>query len=350
MNKKVSLKDIATEVGVSTALVSYVLNNLKEGRIRKDVAQKIRDVAERLNYRPNQIAKSLKTNKTYTIGLIVADISNPFSSTLARIVEDEADKFKYTVIFGSSDENQEKSAKVIDTLLNRQVDGLIISPPANSEMQMLELQKQQVPFVLLDRFFPSIKTNYVALNNHSAAFTATKHLIDAGCKRIGMVNYRTDLFHLQERKRGYLSALKEHKIPFRKSWLKEVDISNNKHEIEKAVKDLLSSEDPADGLLFSSNIIAAHGLRYINTLPLTVPDDLSIVSFDETEALDLFYAPLTYIKQPLQQMGEMATKILLENIGSSNKITQVVMEAELVVRSSSVKTHEKEKVKRKKRL
>jgi LacI family transcriptional regulator len=337
MGRKPSLKDIAKEVGVSTALVSYVLNNLKEGRISKEIAQKIREVAQRLNYRPNQIAKSLKTNKTFTIGLIVADISNPFSSTLARIVEDEANKVNYTVIIGSSDENQAKSARVIDTLLNRQVDGLILSPPAHSEAMMVELQKQDIPFVLLDRYFPTVKTNYVALNNHAAALMATEHLVESGCKRIGMINYKTTLFHLQERKRGYLTALKKHEMPFRKSWLRLVDIANDKHEIEKAVKDLLNLEEPVDGLVFSSNIIAAHGLKLINTLPVTVPDDLAIVSFDETEALDLFYAPLTYIKQPLREMGAMATKILLENIGSNNRITQVDMEPELIIRASSLK-------------
>jgi LacI family transcriptional regulator len=338
MGRKPSLKDIANEVGVSTTLVSYVLNNLKEGRISKEIAQKIRDVAQRLNYRPNQIAKSLKTSKTFTIGLIVADISNPFSSTLARIVEDEANKFNYTVIFGSSDENQSKSARVIDTLLNRQVDGLIISPPADSEAQMVELQKQDIPFVLLDRYFPSVKTNYVALNNHAAALMATEHLIESGCKRIGMINYKTSLFHLQERKRGYLTALKKHEMPFKKTWLRLVDISNNKAETEKAVRDVISLDESVDGLVFASNIIAAHGLKFINTLPIKVPDDLAIVSFDETEALDLFYAPLTYIKQPLREMGAMATKILLENIGSNNRITQVDMEPELIVRASSIRT------------
>lgn len=339
MGKKPSLKDIANEVGVSTALVSYVLNNLKEGRISKEIAQKIRDVAQRLNYRPNQIAKSLKTNKTFTIGLIVADISNPFSSTLARIVEDEANRFNYTVIFGSSDENQQKSAKVIDTLLNRQVDGLIISPPADSEAQMIALQQQDTPFVLLDRYFPSVKTNYVALNNHAAATMATEHLIESGCRRIGMINYRTTLFHLQERTRGYLNTMKKHQMPFRKSWLRQVDIANSKIEIEKAVKDVLNADEPVDGLVFASNIIAAYGLKFINTLPIKVPDDLAIVSFDETEALDLFYAPLTYIKQPLREMGAMATKILLENIGSNNRITQVDMEPELIVRASSIRSH-----------
>jgi LacI family transcriptional regulator len=166
---------------------------------------------------------------------------------------------------------------------------------------------------------------------------ATEHLIESGCNRIGMINYKTSLFHLQERKRGYLTALKKHKMPFRKSWLRQVDIANNKTEIEKAVRDMVSLDEPVDGLIFASNIIAAHGLKFINTLPLKVPDDLAIVSFDETEALDLFYAPLTYIKQPLREMGAMATKILLENIGSNNRITQVDMEPELIVRASSKK-------------
>ncbi len=135
MKKKVSQKDIARKVGVSTALVSYVLNNLKEGRINKVVAQKIRETAKELNYRTNQIARSLKMNKTFTIGLIVADISNSFFSSLARIIEDEADKKNYTVIFGSSDENAQKSWKLINALVDRQVDGFIIAPAENTESQ-----------------------------------------------------------------------------------------------------------------------------------------------------------------------------------------------------------------------
>lgn len=337
MSRKVSLKDIAKEVGVSTALVSYVLNNLKEGRISKEISQKIREVAAQLNYRPNQIAKSLKTSKTFTIGLIVADISNPFSSSLARIVEDEAGKFNYTVIFGSSDENAQKFRKILDTLLNRQVDGLIISPPEQSEPLIHDLLKQEIPFVLLDRYFPGIKTNYVALDNFSAAANAVKHLVAVGCKRIGIVTYETELFHLRERKRGYLETLKKLKMPAKKSWVRQVDIANDPAQIIKSVKELLSLSEPVDGLVFASNIIAAHGLRFINSLPLKVPADLSIVSFDETEALDLFYAPLTYIKQPLQEMGRKASMILIDSITSKNTITQVDMESELVIRASTAR-------------
>src|SRR5437867_1925426 len=146
MEKRISLKDIAQKVGVSTALVSYVLNNQKEGRIKKEVAQKIRDTAKALNYRTNQIARSLKMSKTFTLGLIVSNISNPFSSGLARIIEDEADKHKYTVIFGSSDENATKFSKLVDTFLNRQVDGLIVAPPEGAEAEITYLQQQGIPF------------------------------------------------------------------------------------------------------------------------------------------------------------------------------------------------------------
>ncbi|MEP6845668.1 MAG: LacI family DNA-binding transcriptional regulator, partial [Panacibacter sp.] len=212
MKKKVSLKDIAQKVGVSIALVSYVLNNKKEGRIKKEVALKIKETARELNYRTNQIAKSLKTNKTNTIGLIVSDISNPFSSSLARIIEDEADKSGYTVIFGSSDEDAEKSQKLIDTFVNRQVDGLIIAPAEDSIAQILYLEEQGIPFVLIDRYFPEVKTNYVTLDNFKAAYGAVDLFLKASYKRIGLITYRSALHNLEERKDGYLSALKDHNI------------------------------------------------------------------------------------------------------------------------------------------
>lgn len=336
MKKKVSLKDIANKVGVSTALVSYVLNNQKEGRIGKEISAKIRSTALRMNYRPNQIAKSLKTNKTLTIGLIVANISNPFFSSLARIIEDEVNRANYTVLFGSSDENAEKFAKLIDTFLNRQVDGLVICPPENSEAQLQYLQKQGTPFVLVDRYFPSVNTSYVVLDNKDAAYRASKHFLDQGRKRVGLITYKTKLFHLLERKAGYLAALKEQGITFKKSWLKEVDISSNRTEIEEAVAQLLSLDPAVDAILFASNTIASCAVKFINTLPLKVPDQLAVICFDETDSLDLFYAPLTYVKQPLLEIGQMVSRILVENICTKPKIEQVSMKAELIVRQSTM--------------
>ncbi|MEP7111089.1 MAG: substrate-binding domain-containing protein [Ferruginibacter sp.] len=336
MNKKICLKDIAQKVGVSTALVSYVLNNKKEGRIKKSVAEKIREVAMELNYRTNQIAKSLKTSKTNTIGLIVADISNPFSSGLARIIEDEAEKNNYTVIFGSSDENLQRSNKLVDTFLNRQVDGLIITPGENTAPQVISLLKQNIPFVLVDRYFPEIKTNYVALDNFKASFTAIQHLANCGYKKIAMISFETKLFTIQERKRGYIAALGKNGIVFDTKHLIEIGNGDMKTNVENAINDLMSPDQPVDALLFASNAIATHGLRHINALRIKVPDQLALVTFDRTDAWDLFYAPLTYLDQPLPEMGRLATKILLEAIEGNNTITQLNLTAELVIRSSSV--------------
>ena len=323
-------------MGVSTALVSYVLNNLKEGRISKVVAQKIRETAKELNYRTNQIAKSLKINKTFTIGLIVADISNPFFSGLARIIEDEADKKNYTVIFGSSDENAQKSWKLINALVDRQVDGFIIAPAENTESNLTYLKDHDIPFVLIDRYFPGLETNWVAIDNYKAAYTAVQHMIDSGNKRPGMVTFNTTLYNLNERKRGYLDALKDNNITFKKNWCKEIFFNDAEAGVANALKDLLSLPQPVDSLLFASNILATYGLKYIHAMGIKVPGDLAIVTFDQMDASDLFYAPLTYLKQPIQEMGEMATKILLENIEKEKEIEQVNMEATLVIRNSTL--------------
>ena len=336
MKKKTSLKDIAQHCGVSIALVSYVMNNKKEGRIRKEVAEKIRETAVKLNYRPNEIAKSLKTNKTFTIGVIVADISNPFSSGLARIIEDEANNHGYTVIFGSSDENATKSSKLIDAFLNRQVDGLIISPPAGSEMQIIQLKKQQVPFVLLDRYFPEIDADHVSLDNYTAAYKAVKHLAMTDRKKIGMITYKTPLHNLQERERGYRTAIKAANIRFKKEWLQQVSINNDQKEIEQAVKNLLLPGEAVNAMLFGSNRIAVAALKYINSISLKVPEDLSLIGFDETEIFDFFHAPLTYVRQPLLELGQMATQILIDNISKKKTTQQVFLPGELIVRKSSL--------------
>ena len=335
MERRVSLKDIAQKVGVSIALVSYVLNNQKEGRINKDVAQRIRDIAKELNYRTNQIAKSLKTNKTFTIGLIVADISNPFFSGLARMIEDEADKHNYTVIFGSSDENVEKFEKLINVFSNRQVDGLIISPPDGTEAQLTALLKQRIPFVLIDRYYPDLPVSYVALDNFVSAYQATEYILRSGCKNPCMVTYHSSLFNLKERTRGFKAALEHNGILFKKRMLKEINLGTEKTEIEVAVHDVVSMKNPADAILFGSNSIADCGVRYINTLPVKVPQDLSIITFDEPVALDLFYAPITYIKQPLPEMGKQAINVLLENINKINKFMQLNLKGELIVRAST---------------
>ena len=335
MQKRTSLKDIAGKVGVSTALVSYVLNGRMEGRIGKEVAKKIRETAKRMNYQPNHIARSLKTSRTNTIGLVVADISNPFSSMLARIIEDEADRLGYTVIFGSSDESDEKSARLISALRNRQVDGLIIFPPAGSGPQVAELQKQGLPLVLVDRYFPEINCDSICIDNHDAAYKAVEHLVSRGRRRIGMVTYDSSLVHLQDRINGYYQLLKDKGISLAKDWVQLVGIHNDRQEIEKAVALLMDCSNPVDAILFGSNRIATAGLKYLHGRGVDIPSTLCLVAFDQSEAFDFFYAPLTYIKQPVKEMGKQATQLLLDRIAGNKGAERIVLPGELVIRESS---------------
>lgn len=335
MRKLVCLKDVAKRAGVSTALVSYVLNDRRVNRINKETAQKIKDIAGELNYNVNQLARSLKTNKTHTLGLIVSNIGNPFSASLARIIENESARLQYTTIFGSSDEDIHKFENLVDTFVNRKVDGLLLSAPAGCEHIILKLQQQSIPFVLLDRYFPAIRTSYIALDNFTASFEATEHFIATGRKRPAMIGYKTELFHLRERNRGFTAALKKHGTSISPDMLKLVDVGDKKTAIETAIKELLLVDPHIDALLLGSNTIATGGLRYINKLTLRVPQDLAIISFDQAEMLDVFYSPVTYVNQPLEEIGKLAIEVILETIGDSSRINCINLPASLVVREST---------------
>lgn len=339
--KRTTLKDIAQILGVSTALVSYALNDKKQGRINPDLAQKIKDIAREMNYRSNMIAKSLRTSATQTLGLIVPDISHPFFAGLARSIEDEANRHQYTMIYGNSGGSAHQSERLIDMYLNRQIDGLIFAPGEGAEPQIERLRELQLPFVLVDRYYPDIPANYVALDNYKAAYMAVQHLVEQGYKRIGLICYTTNLHHLEERKRGYLTALKDCKIAFsfvwlkEKGWLKEVSPLNKVNEIERAVDQLRLAVEKVDAILFLSNQLATIGVGHIRNLNLKVPEDLALLTFDETESLEFFQAPLTWLRQPVKEMGQQAVRVLLDSIEKNNKFTQVNMEPELVVRRST---------------
>lgn len=337
MKKKVSLKDIATAAGVSTALVSYVLTNKEQqARVGKEIAKKIRHIARKLNYQPNHIARSLKSGRSYTIGLVVADISNPFFANIARTVEDEAKRNNYTVIFGSSDESADKAADLINVLLNRQVDGLIITPTEGAEQQIKQLQERKVPFVLIDRYFPAIASNNISINNYESAYTAVEHLINNGRKRVGMIAYKTSLHHINERKRGYTEAMRDHKLLQKTSMLKMARYAHIQEDVQLAIDELMRLRKPPDALFFATNSLALHGLKYLTELGTRIPEELAVVSFDEGEAFDLFYSPVTFVRQPILGMGNASVRLLLEQINDPKKeIEHIRIDTELVIRKSS---------------
>lgn len=333
--KKVSLKDIAREVGVSTATVSYVLSKGKESKVSPAVSEKVKRVAQELNYQPNQIAKSLKSGKTFTIGLIVADISNPFFAHIARIIEDEASKLKYTVIFGSSDEKADKSWQLMQFLINRQVDGFIIVPTEGSEDQIKYLEDEQIPFVLIDRYFPEISTNFVVIDNYKASHNAVTRLIETGNKEIGIIAYNSPLHHMRERVRGYQEAMRDNGIKVNKNWQKEINFANMKEEIKEAINTMLLGKDPVKAIFFATNSLAIDGLKHIDSLNYKVSQDIAILNFDEGVAFDFYYCPLSHVKQPLIDFGRHAVRILINQISNQQQEKeQIFLNAELVIRDS----------------
>lgn len=333
--KKILLKDIAHHVGVSTALVSYVLNGqAEEKQVGKENAEKIRQAAIDLGYQPNQIAKSLKTQKTHTIGLIVADINYRFSSGITRAIEAEAKKKNFTVILGSSNENSEKFGELVNVLVNRQVDGLILVPVEGCENSIVSLQKAEIPFVLIDRNFSNILSNSIALDNFKAAYDSTQYLINKGHKRIAFVNYQTTLFNLLERNRGYLAALKDHGLETSDKFMPQINAINYKTDSIKAVNHIISKDVNCDAVFFATDRLAIYGLKHINTLKLKVPEQLSVFSFDESEAFELFHCPITHARQPLEKMGKLAVSSLVDLINHNKVINQIYLETDFVIGNS----------------
>jgi len=339
MAKKTSLKDIAQYVGVSTALVSYVLNGKeKQARVSQQKVLEIRQAAKLLDYQPNLIAKSLRKGQTKTIGLIVADISNPFFADLAKKVEEFARELGYIVLFGSSDEQEYKSSYLIDVFLSRQVDAFIVCPVSGTENQIKKLQQTGKPVVLVDRYFPGLPADSVRINNREIAMRAVEHLILGGRRNIALLSYQTDLAHINQRKSGYLKAMEKYGLAVNPELIMEVNYANLVPKVEQKMLAAFNLQDKVDGILFATNSLAIAGLRVIENLGIKVPGDISVVSFDQSEVFDFYYAPLTYIAQGIQSLAENAvllvSKRLKEQIHARQYMT-TILDAKLIIRESS---------------
>jgi LacI family transcriptional regulator len=336
MSKKISLKDVAQHVGVSTALVSYVLNDkAKEAGVGPLMVKKVQEALIELNYQPNLIAKSLKSGKTNVIGIIVADISNPFFSSIARNIEDEARKHGYAVFFGSSDESAEEARRLIDVFLNYQVDAIIIAPAENFEEEIKALQKK-VPVVLIDRYFPSVESDCVHIDNFSASYNAVRHLINNGRKRIAMFAYNNSFRHMEERREGYQAAITENNISYNPDWLKFASYKTTSTDVSTQLQKLLFPVLQIDAIFFATNSLAVEGLKIINGSDIKVPEDLAIISFDESDAFIFFYAPISCVSQSPMAIGQAAIQLAVNRIKDGNKqFDTVIVKEKLIIRKSS---------------
>ncbi|MDR1601282.1 MAG: LacI family transcriptional regulator, partial [Tannerella sp.] len=205
----ISMQNIADRLGVSKATVSLVLSGkAKNKRVSRELSEKIIRTAKDMNYQPNEIARSLRTGYTKTIGVIVTDISNEFFGRFAFHIQEQAKKYDYTVIMTNTNESLDEFDKLITTLLNKRVDGIIFVPVDNGQDIALKIADNNIPTVQIDRYYPEFEANYIGVNNYKASAEATEALINLGCGRIAVICYDINLNALTERRNGCIGALK----------------------------------------------------------------------------------------------------------------------------------------------
>ena len=311
---KVKLSDIAKEANVSIALVSYVLNNRLPERIKKETAERIKEIAKKLNYTPNQLAKGLRTQKSNAIGLILADLANPFSAQIARIIEDNVIGSDYILLIGSMDESSTKFQKLVDTFINHHVDGLIIVSPENVKNEIKKIQSQGIPYVLVDRYFPELSFNFVGNDNYFSTYECVKRLVANGRKSIGFITHDTNYFHFLERKRGFVEACEAFDLDNTK--IVEVGFSDFNTNVAHAMSTLLAQNPDVDAVLFATGVLALHGLKYAIRNELDVPAKIEIMGFDKADYYDIFPAPIAYYEQPLEEIGKKAVDFLMQEIAN----------------------------------
>ena len=336
--KRASLKDIAEALNVSKTLVSLVLNNkANEWGISEETQKKVRKKAEELNYYPNQMARGLRTGKSNIIGLVVADISNPFYAKISRTIEHEVARLGYHLLVCSSDEVEEKENKLIELLRDRQrVEGLIVATTQQNADQFNQLKKQQYPLVLIDRKLPGFACSYVGVDNVKGAYQMVDHLIKMGMRKIGMVNVTpSHLSSLNERVEGYKEALKKNGIRFSNEWIQSVSYQDIGNTTINAVNNLLSPAVGAEAIFTINNYVAINCLQTIHKMKKRIPEDVAIVCFDDLDAFNFSHPPLTTIAQPVEQIGDEAVKLLMKQIdGKKFSVQEKILPPKLVIRES----------------
>ena len=334
--KKTTINDIAMELGVSKSLVSFVLNGKsKEKRISEAMTKKVLEVADRLNYKPNYLAKSLRTGKSNTIALILADISNPFFARIARFVEIEASKYKYKIIFANSNEKKSQFAAELAVLKNRHVDGFILIPPIGSEKELLGLQKQKIPFVLVDRYFKDLDNHAIVINNYQAGYEATARLIQNQRKKVAILNVNNELLTMKQRVEGYKDALQQNGVELNPSLIKQLKFSHEKKLVMQAIREII--QEGADGLFFTTSKLTIIGIECLRDLGIRIPEDIAVMSFDDMDAYKITYTPISAVVQPIEQMSKAAVKTLIgliEGDLSSESSENKVFDVDFVYRAS----------------
>lgn len=307
--KKTSLKDIAENLGVSKTLVSLVMNDKGDERgINKNTQEKVRRKAKELNYIPNQYARGLRMGKTNTIGVIVPDISNPFYAHICKGIEIQASTQGYNIIICNTFEDNAKEKKLINDLVNRSIDGLIIASSFNSKVEIESLNLQNFPIVLIDRVFEGLEFDSIAVSNLSGAVDAIDFLYSKGVKKPACLTISpVYISSVADRIKGYLSAVKD------ESTAKVIEIRHDMiaEDMERVGEQIL--KEGFDGIFCVNNTIAKALLIFMNKK--NIPSNkFKIISFDDSELFDIVEPNISAICQPVNEIGKEAITRLIARL------------------------------------
>lgn len=335
----VTIKDIAKALGLSTSTVSRALRDSHE--ISAETKQLVLDCAEKLNYRPNPIALSLKEKRSRSIGVVVCEIANNFFSQIINGIESIAYDRGYNVIISQSHESYEREVMDLHYLSSRSVDGLLISvsTETNDTSHIRALHEKGLPIVLFDRIADEIKTHTVVSDNFQGAYDATEHLIKNGYKKIAALTNSEFLSITSERLAGYREALLAHDIKPINSWVKHCFYGGMIFsEIEEAVNNLLTQKNKPDAIFTTSDKLTTGCLKTLIRRGIRVPDEIAVIGFSNTDIPELLNPSLSVIRQPAYEMGKAATELLLQLIESKRPVKEFekrVLTPEIQIRDSS---------------
>jgi len=332
---KTTIADVARVAGVSKAAVSAVLNN-KPG-VSKETREKVLEVIRRLNYRPNAIARSLIANKTKSIGLVIKEIDNPYFSKIMKGVFDACSGYGYSMLLGSSELSPEQERKSIEALAGRRVDGLILSPLQGEYFDffyLADLIRERYNLVTMAAV-KNYATHVVDFDNEDAAYRAVSHLIELGHTRIACFSGPAYSAHSGERLAGYRKAHLEHNLQVREADI--VTVGSYAADSRRAAKVFFADSENRPTAVFCYNDLVAIGLiNGLEELGIRVPEEVSVMGFDNLDAGEYFKIPLTTVHVPAYKMGFAAAELLIRRMGSQEPVDyeKIFFPTKLIIRKS----------------
>lgn len=335
MTKTITIYDVARQAGVSPSTVSRVMNSPEI--VASYTRQKVMQVMKELSYIPSMIAASMPRNRMNYIGLIIPDITNIFFSNIIRGIQDVCEKHGYNVLVVNSDDSQEKEGRYLKLLYSRRVDGVIMTVAGYREEKYSEEElslMKKMHMVLIDREINGLATPIIKVDNFAGAYSAVRYLLSMGHKRImyiaGIEGTKTN----QERRKGYLAALKKAHINWKKELVADFRLDTAYQKIMHHWPQLKNSNQLPTAIFAANDLMAIGVLKAFAQLKIQVPEDVSIIGFDNIPFSDCTYPPLTTIDQPTYLMGQKAVETLLKLIDKKDIKKSIELKTELIERGS----------------